>query len=380
MSALPHSSPRGDAGPAFGLGVPTGAEGLMYPIPYADPEQAVALAVEAERLGYDSVWANDHIDTPRYVREAFDAAPRFYDPYTYLAYVAASTTRLRLATAITVMAFRHPVVLMKQAATLDQLSGGRFVLGLGIGAYRHEAAVVAGRDLHRGRHAEEYLATLAVLQHERRASYAGELIEFADVESWPKAVAGTFPVLSGGNSAGAVQRAARYADGWLPAGLLPDEIRAGIAEIETAATAAGRTLPAGFEIAPQFTVRLADTTAAARAAFETTQLRAHDVSLATSTLQGRTDDWHDRDLIGSPAEIVDRVGRYVEAGVTTFAGLLFAVDDVAETREQLAWFAEDVIAQFRAAAFPDHTTCSPRSPVAPRPGGLGATDAPGAAR
>lgn len=357
VSVSPSAS-RNDTRPSFGLGAPTGAEGLMYPIPYADPAEAVALAVEAERLGYDSVWANDHVDTPGYVRTAFERPPRFYDPYTYLAYVAASTTRIRLATAITVMAFRHPVVLMKQAATLDQLSRGRFVLGLGIGAYRSEAVAVAGSELHRGRHADEYFAALAALQTERRASYAGALIEFADVESWPKGVAGTFPVLSGGNSTGAVERAGRFADGWIPAGLLPSEIEAGIAAIERAAATAGRSLPAGFEIAPQFTVRLADTTAAARAAFEQTQLRAHDVSLASSTLQGRTDDWHDRDLIGSPAEVVDRVGRYVESGVTTFAGLLFAVDDVAETGEQLAWFSEDVISQFRS----------------PTPGGLHAQD------
>jgi len=335
---------------SFGLGVPTGAEGLMYPIPYADPGQAVALAVEAERLGFHSVWANDHIDTPRYVREAFDAPPRFYDPYGYLAYVAASTSRLRLATAITVMAFRHPVVLMKQAATLDQLSGGRFVLGLGIGAYRNESAVVAGAGLHRGRHADEYFAALATLQHDRRAAYAGELIEFADVESWPKGATGAIPVLSGGNAAGSRRRAARFADGWLPAGLLPDELRAGVADIRSIAAAEGRELPATFDVAPQFTVRLAATTAEARAAFERTQLRAHDISLASSTLQGRTDDWHERDLIGSPAEVVDRIGRYVDAGVTTFAGLLFAVDDVAETTEQMAWFADAVMAPFAGVA------------------------------
>ena len=72
----------------FGLGVPTGTEGLMYPVPYADPEQAVRLAVEAERLGFDSVWGNDHVTTQRYVRDEFPEPPRYYDPYLYLSYVA----------------------------------------------------------------------------------------------------------------------------------------------------------------------------------------------------------------------------------------------------------------------------------------------------
>ena len=109
----------------FGLGVPTGTEGMIYPVPYADPAQAVDLAVRAEQLGFDSVWGNDHISTQAYVRAEFEQPPRFYDPYLYLSYVAARTTKIRLATAITVMTFRHPVVLAKQAMTLDQLSGGR---------------------------------------------------------------------------------------------------------------------------------------------------------------------------------------------------------------------------------------------------------------
>src|SRR3954469_24703330 len=108
----------------FGLAVPTGTEGMIYPIPYADPEQAVELAVHAESLGFDSVWANDHVTTQAYVREEFPDPPRYYDPYIYLSFVAAQTATIKLATAITVMTFRHPVVLANQAMTLDQLSGG----------------------------------------------------------------------------------------------------------------------------------------------------------------------------------------------------------------------------------------------------------------
>ncbi|WP_326638748.1 LLM class flavin-dependent oxidoreductase [Streptosporangium sp. NBC_01755] len=94
----------------FGLGVPTGTEGLMYPVPYADAGEAVELAVQAERLGFDSVWGNDHVTTQGYVREEFDTPPRYYDPFAYLSYVAALTSRIRLATAIMVLPFRNPVV------------------------------------------------------------------------------------------------------------------------------------------------------------------------------------------------------------------------------------------------------------------------------
>ncbi|MCH8991158.1 MAG: LLM class flavin-dependent oxidoreductase, partial [Acidobacteria bacterium] len=118
----------------------------MYPVPFADVDDAVELAVTAERLGFDSVWGNDHVSTQHYVRSEFDEPPRFYDPLTYLAYVAALTTTLRLATCVLVLPFRHPVVAAKQAATLDQLSGGRLVLGVGIGAYR--GLIEEGLDAH----------------------------------------------------------------------------------------------------------------------------------------------------------------------------------------------------------------------------------------
>lgn len=333
----------------FGLGVPTGTEGLMYPVPFATPEEAVRLAVEAERLGFDGVWGNDHITTQRYVRAEFDEAPRYYDPYLYLSYVAASTTTLTLATAITVFAFRNPVVLAKQAATLDQLSGGRFILGVGIGAYREEAELMdTRRRLHRGEHAEEYLQALDLLFTERRASFEGKHIAFEDIESYPKPRQSPLPILSGGNAIGSRERAAKYGHGWIPALLSPDEIRDGIAHITQIAAENGRQLPADFDIAPQFSVAPGANTAAALENFETTQLFQHMRSLSGSTLKDqRQDDWSSRNLVGTPEQMLDQVRAYADAGVTTMSGLLFACNTVEETLDHMADFAENVIAPYR---------------------------------
>lgn len=357
----------------FGLGVPTGTEGMMYPVPYADPEQAVRIAVEAERLGFDSVWGNDHMSTQRYVREEFDAPPRFYDPYVYLAYVAARTSTIRLATAITVMAFRNPVVLAKQAATLDQVSGGRFVLGLGIGAYREETeAMWLGTTLNRGRHADEFLASLATLFADRRASFRGEYVAFDDVESYPKPLQTPLPVLSGGNAPGSKRRAARWATGWLPAVLTPAEVVSGMAEVRAEAEAAGRELPADFEVAPQLSVAMGTSVGDAMERFESTQLFAHMRSLSGSTLKDQQDGFAARNLVGSTAQIQDQVHAYAEAGVTTLAALLFACNTVEETLDQMARFAEEVIAPVNAATATSAPTTAPTSAPTTAPTAAGA--------
>lgn len=329
----------------FGLGVPTGTEGMMYPVPYAGPDDAVRIAVEAERLGFDSVWGNDHISTQAYVRSEFPDPPRFYDPYLYLSYVAGQTSTIKLATAITVMTFRHPVVVAKMAATLDQLSHGRFLLGVGIGAYREETeAMYPGQVMHRGRYATEFLESLHLLFTERRASYQGTYISFTDVESYPKPLASPLPLLSGGNAPGSRQRAARYGTGWIPACLTPEEMAAGVADIRAVAEQAGRELPADFDVAPQLSVCIGATREQAWQRFEKSQLFAHMRSLSGSTLKGRQDSWAQRNLIGTAQDIAEQVDKYVAAGVTTLSALLFAANDVPETLDMMREFATTVIA------------------------------------
>ena len=321
---------------------------MMYPVPFADVDQAVELAVAAERLGFDSVWGNDHVSTQRYVRDEFDTPPRFYDPLTYLASVSASTTTLRLATAVMVLPFRHPVTAAKQAATLDRLSHGRLVLGVGVGAYREEfEAMYPGRDMHRGRYVDEFLDALSLLFSERRASYTGEFIQFEDVESYPKPVQDPLPILSGGNSAGSRRRAATKAHGWLPACLTPTEYAAGLAEIRSLQAEANRP----FEATIQLVVSLHDRHEGAVDRFRSSQVHQHLASLGASTMKGRLDDSLEaRNLIGDDDDVAEQIAAYVDAGVETFAGLLFATDSVPETLDAIERFSEQVIVPLAGAA------------------------------
>jgi probable F420-dependent oxidoreductase len=330
----------------FGLGVPTGTEGMMYPVPYAGIDEAVQLAMLAERLGFDSVWGNDHVSTQAYVRAEFSDPPNFFDPWLYLSFVAAETTTLGLATCITVLPFRHPAVLAKQAATLDQLSHGRLTMGVGIGAYREEfEALWPGRRLNRGQHANEALEALRLLFTERRASYEGRWVSFTDVESFPKPVQQPLPLLSGGNSQGSRQRAATSATGWLPACLTPNEVSTGMDEIRRVADENNRQLDSCFDVALQVGVAIGRTYEDAVARFERSQLHAHLSSLSRSTLKDQHGELASRNLVGTPAQVLEQVEQYRQAGVTTLAGLLFAANTVGETEDDMAAFAEEVIAR-----------------------------------
>jgi len=337
-----------DSRPRFGLGVPTATEGMMYPVPYATVDQAVKMAVTAERLGFDSVWGNDHVSTQSYVRSEFASPPNFFDPLTYLAYVAASTTTLRLATGILVLPFRHPVVTAKQIATLDRLSGGRVVLGVGVGAYREEfEAMFPGQRMKRGRQVDEFLEGLHLLFTHRRASYSGEYIRFADVESWPKPVQDPLPILAGGNSAGSLRRAATLANGWLPACLTTGEYAAGLARIGELRAESGGTRETPFEATMQMVVAIGDSHEAAVTRFRSSQVYRHLNSLADSTMSGRLEDSLEaRNLVGTVEEVRERIVAYTDAGVQTFAGLLFAADTVEQTLDDMAQFSHDIIGPF----------------------------------
>jgi alkanesulfonate monooxygenase SsuD/methylene tetrahydromethanopterin reductase-like flavin-dependent oxidoreductase (luciferase family) len=130
----------------FSICLPTGFEGVMYPIPFAALDDFVRLAVKCERLGYHSAWGNHHITAQNYVRALFpDTLPNFYDPLTVLSFCAANTRSIRLGTAVAVLPMRDPFWLPKQATSIKQLSGGRFILGVGVGAYREEFAAWAPR-------------------------------------------------------------------------------------------------------------------------------------------------------------------------------------------------------------------------------------------
>jgi probable F420-dependent oxidoreductase len=325
-------------------GLPTGMEGLTYPIPFSDPEAVIRIAQHAERLGYHSVWGNDHMTTQHYVRAEFPVPPRFWEPLVTYAFVAANTKTLRLGTGILVLPMRRDIVVTaKQIATLDHFSGGRVEIGVGVGAYREEfEALWPDAKVHRGDMVEEGVKALQLLFSERAASFDGAYYRFRDVELYPKPQQKRLPIYFGGNSPNHLRRVAESADGWIPAGMEADRLRGHVAELHAMAAKAGRD-PKAIAVAPQYVAHLGRTQDAAVARFKESQMYKHLMSLRKSTLKeqiGRP--MEDINLIGSVDRVVSKAQALKEAGVTHFLGLYFAANSVQELLDQMQMFAEEV--------------------------------------
>src|SRR6266581_3166428 len=129
----------------FGVGLPTCREGVAYPVGYVRPSDFTRIAQRAEQLGFDSLWANDHLTTPYILQETLDTPPSFYEPLITFASVAGVTHTIQLVLSVVVLPEREPVLLAKQIATLDDLSDGRVTLGVGIGDVRRQVHPVPCR-------------------------------------------------------------------------------------------------------------------------------------------------------------------------------------------------------------------------------------------
>lgn len=333
----------------FSVCLSTGFEGVMYPIPFAGPEDFVAQAKLCERLGYDSVWGNDHITTQDYVKDLFPGKPpNFYEPLITLAAIAGATTKIGLGTALLVLPMREPVYLAKQVLTLDQMSNGRFMLGVGLGAYREEFTAWGGNRIkgaRRGDIMDEGLEALMLLLNEGEASMGGKYVGFDRVQMFPKSRRQPFPLYVGGHNVEAVERAARVGQGWLPGWRPWNELAERIVLLKRRAAEHGRD-PAQVEVAPQFSVTVGKTPEAAEKRYMASGLVAHRQSLAYT---GR--DLSQQvvaNLVGSPELLREKVGKLAEIGVDHCCALMFPADTVQEMNDQVQWFAEDVIGRIGA--------------------------------
>ncbi|TQF08033.1 LLM class F420-dependent oxidoreductase [Kitasatospora acidiphila] len=219
----------------------------------ARPEVIRAVATAAEAYGFARLWCGEHVvlvDKPasRYPysadgRIAVPADADWLDPLLALSFAAAVTNRIELATGVLLLPEHNPVLVAKQAATLDVLSAGRFSLGVGVGWSAEEFAALGVPFTGRGRRTDEYLAAMGTLWTQDPASYTGEFTRFDAIRVNPKPLRdGRLPVVIGGNSDTALRRAVTLADGWYGFNVSVADIPAHIAVLAQECARHGRDL------------------------------------------------------------------------------------------------------------------------------------------
>jgi probable F420-dependent oxidoreductase len=273
-----------------------------------DPQALVELACRAEEAGVESVWVHDHVFNVGHVFDRIGGKP-YYEPLTLLTYVAARTQRVRLGTSVLVLPYHNPVRLAKAAATLDVLSGGRLIMGVGVGLIEKEIRAMGSPYPERGAFTDEAIAVMRALWTQDEPKFDGKYSRFDGMKFSPKPLQKpAIPIVIGGVSRPAIRRAARLGDGWQPLGLSPEALGPAIATLRDEARAAGRD-------AVKIPVSIAMSLAAARAG---------------------------RHALGTkPAEIIKNAKAYASLGVETLI-ISANTSDPREARSALEMIAREV--------------------------------------
>lgn len=223
--------------------------GLVSPVVTANPgahddweagagiEGLARIATVADGLGFDHLTCSEHVAVPTAV--AAERGATYWDPLATFGYLAARTTRIRLATQVLVLGYHHPLEIAKRYGTLDVVSGGRVVLGLGVGSLEEEFALLGATFEGRGAIADDALAALRASLGRRTPSYAGTHYSFDGVVVEPHAVQDRVPLWIGGRTPRSLRRALALGDGWVPFGLGLSALTDMLAKAE---------LPEGFEV------------------------------------------------------------------------------------------------------------------------------------
>jgi probable F420-dependent oxidoreductase len=219
-------------------------------VTFVQPEGAVALARTAEENGFESLWTVEHVVVPAGYQSAYPYSPTgrmpgdetapIPDPLIWLAYVAAETRTIRLATGILILSQRNPVITAKAIATLDVLSGGRVELGVGAGWLKEEFDALGVPFEERGERLDEAIQALRALWTEDKPTFKGRHFSFEEAICRPQPVQGSVPIHVGGHTPRAARRAGELGDGFFPGRGRAEDLEPLLASVRRHAEAAGR--------------------------------------------------------------------------------------------------------------------------------------------
>jgi len=217
---------------------------------FAEPDGARAIATVAEEAGFESLWTVEHVVVPAEYRSKYPYDPSgrmpapddtpLPDPLVWLAFAAAVTSRIKLGTGIAILPQRNPLIAAKEVATVDRLSGGRVLLGVGAGWLKEEFEALGVPFERRGQRLDEHIGAMRALWAGEKASYDGELVNFRDCTMSPRPAGGTVPIHIGGHSEAAARRAGRIGDGFFPGTTDAEHLASVLGVMRRAAEEAGR--------------------------------------------------------------------------------------------------------------------------------------------
>lgn len=322
--------------------------------PLATRANIVQVALQAEKLGFHSIWVHDHIlwGTEQHrthlsagSAEALEEAqkPNFYESITTLSYLAGMTKQVRLGIAVLVLPLRNPLVVAKELANLDVLSEGRLIVGVAPGApniTKQEFEAVGASYNQRGKITDDYLLAIRKLWSENLPSHNGVYSKFREAQMFPKPLQKDLKILVGGGERGisprALRRVVELGDGWIPAYLTPEEARIGISSVKETASNSGRN-PSRYIFAHEMFTALD----------ESSEIARESASKSLSTNFSSVEEGMKRSLVGTPNEITLKLKEYEKAGVE-ITELKFVYSNIPSLLEMMRLFAERVQPQFKS--------------------------------
>ena len=276
--------------------------------------EALAFGPLAEALGYDSVWVMDHLFNNGYIRERLDNKP-YYHPLATLSYLSATTSKVLLGTSVLVLPYHNPVDLAKYTATLDQMSGGRVTLGVGVGAMTEEFEALGIPMSERGSLTNECIRIMKELWTNEAPSYHSRGWNFDELRFSPKPVQQPhIPLWIGGSSPGALRRSARLGDGWHPSGATPEDYAVGKEQIVALAEAAGRD-PDSLTWSARVEVEATPGPSSDRAA-NRARIPGHDLEQTALSIAAYRDAGVDHLVLALNTGDVDRIRSLMESLAT----------------------------------------------------------------
>lgn len=301
----------------FALGMPAL---ILYPPimspwePAATPADILRIAQTADELGFDWLTISEHIVMPDEMAEVMGR--RFPEALSAAAFLAGATKRIRVLPYVLVLPYRSPVVLAKQIATLDFVSGGRFTLGTGAGHLEREFAVLNVPFAERGARTDEYLQAMKELWTSPAPAFQGRYVQFDKIAFEPKPVQKPHPpIFIGGNSRPAMRRAAKFGDGWAPWLITREQLPACLSYLREQPGL--RDHPRPFEVVMPLA---------------TFQIEDYSHRVLGETLQP-----HEREAL------LEEIGRLEAAGATAVVINPPRTASVQHFIDWLAWFAQEII-------------------------------------